>query len=66
MTATVSNIGAALATRELLEHRWHLIQDGYAYVASRRALVVEGESWRVERHASGDIVITLPSPDGRR
>ena len=45
---------------------WQDVHEAFSYVRSRRALLVEGESWRVELGPLTDITITIRGSVGRQ
>ena len=45
---------------------WQDVHEAFAYVRGRRALLVEGESWRVELGPLTDITITIRGYAGRQ
>ena len=56
-----AGVGSVLV--ELSEHdrQWSDVYEAYQFVRARRALVVEGGGYRVERGPATDIVITIRS-----
>ncbi len=38
---------------------WFEVQEAFNYVNARKALVVAGATWRVERHNAAEIAITI-------
>jgi hypothetical protein len=38
---------------------WYEVQEAFDYVNARKALMVAGANWRVERQSAAEIVITI-------
>lgn len=60
---TVSHWAARLGAAENL---WHQAAEAFLFVRDRRALMVEGEDWRVERMPADAITVTFFEGTGRR